>query len=107
MTTTRERGPATEALIYRLIDGSRRRTLVDHITATSDYKQVLRSKGPGRYRVEWRDARRWIVAAQGYWVYPNGRVEQVRGRRPPRRPRKLGQPRRVPHQPVRSFPSDT
>lgn len=86
-------GRAVEILVFKLIEGSRRRTLVAHLTLDSNLRNAIMPHGVGRYRVEWRDARRWITRANGIWVWPDGRLQQVSGRKRP--PRKLDAPKKV------------
>lgn len=86
-------GRPVEILVYKLIQGTRCRTRVAHLTVDSNLRTVLVANGPGRYRVEWRDRRRWITQVHGIWVWQDGRVQRVQGRKP--RPRKLGAPKKV------------
>ncbi|MBP8272299.1 MAG: hypothetical protein KAX42_10555 [Sphaerotilus sp.] len=50
-------GRPIEILVFKLIQGSRSRTLVAHVTVDSNLRKVIMSNGPGRYRLEWRDRR--------------------------------------------------
>ena len=82
-----------EVLVYRLPATGRCRTLIDNITASSDVVSALRQHGVGRYRLEWRDAHRWICFVQLMMVAPDGSVRRVA---PKVRARRVLPPRLVP-----------
>ena len=91
----RKPGLAVEILIFRLHSGTERE-LVDHLTEYSCPEKALRAHRPGRYRVEWRDERRWIVRAQGFTVSRQGDVNEIpKGYRLPRKRTITSTPRDV------------
>ncbi len=91
---SREKREAHEVFVYRY-DRSmgRTREFVGNFTLATDLPRVLLTAGRGRYRVEWRDDRRWIVRVEVMVVRSDGRV--VRGE-PLLGPRKVGPPRDLP-----------
>lgn len=89
-------GKATQVFIYRYLRRTRLgqpRELVDNFTPQSDLERVVRDCGPGRYRLEWRDDKRWVTKVRVWVVLRNGEI--VDGR-PLRRRRKVGSPVHVP-----------
>lgn len=85
---------ASEVFVYKLPPTGRSRTLIDNLTPASDLGAALRQHGAGRYRLEWRDRKRWImgvrlmiVGADGSvcWAQPKGRPRRIpRARTVPR-----------------------
>lgn len=103
-------GLPVEVFFWRLCERTptgMRRELAYNATVDSDVPTVLWSLGEGRFRVEWRDRRRFVVRVEAWVVYPDGAC----GRVPPmarRRRRKVPRPQHVargtPLDEVRSAP---
>ena len=82
-------GPATEIWIYRYDleakNRGSRRDLLFNATASSGVENALhRLFGAGRFRLEWRDAKRWIVRVKVVEIDTKGRVVE-RKRAPAKR----------------------
>lgn len=57
--------------------GGRKRALALNLTVESDLHVSLYSLGVGRYRVEWRDRRRFVVRVEVWEVRDDGVVARV------------------------------
>ncbi len=91
MNRSRARGPAVEIFVYQYterVGRTWRRTLVRNVTLTRDRALVMQGLPMGRYRIEWRDAQRWVVHVETWSVGALGEVLRnapVARQRPPRR----------------------
>ncbi len=69
------KGPPVEVFVYRVIYGRRgrggKRMYIANVLPRLEFEVAYRA-GPGVYRLEYRDARRWIVSVKLYKVAPNG-----------------------------------
>ncbi len=92
----RVKGEPREVFVYRYLPPTttgQSRKWIGNFTVVSDLDRILRAKGPGRYRLEWRDDHRWIVEVKIRVVRREGRVVEGRPLLPPR---KVGPPRDLP-----------
>lgn len=97
MKSRRAPGSPVEIFFWRMGESTAngaRRTLAYNATVGSDFAAVLRSLGVGRYRVEWRDRRRFVVRVETWAVYPDGACARVPAL-PRRRPRTVPPPQHV------------
>jgi hypothetical protein len=85
------KGPPVEVFVYRMIYGRRgrggKRTYIANVLLRLEFEVAYRS-GPGVYRLEYRDARRWVVGVKLFRVTSNGQYGLVgRAKRGPGRRR--------------------
>ena len=97
-TKLRKKTPR-EVFVYRYVQIDKKglkRDLIGNYTAESDLNTVLHGVGPGRYRLEWRDAKRLVLKVGVYEVDHTGRFWRSK---PLRKKRKVGRPQHVPPPP--------
>jgi len=71
---------ASEIFIYRCktpTETGMKRELIGNFVRGSDIVRVMSHSGPGRYRVEYRDAQRSIVGVRIYEVARDGSVQRA------------------------------
>lgn len=95
-------GHPVEMFVWRLyekVGRTWRRELLRNVEVTQDFSQVFRGLPVGRYRVEWRDHRRWVCRVEAWRITERGlRRLAPTAERHPRR--KVPQPVRLRSRPV-------
>lgn len=80
------KGPVVEVFIYRVIYGYKgrggRRKYVANVLFGCEVEAAFRA-GPGIYRLEYRDERRWIIRVRLLRVSQDGQWQYVRRTRAP------------------------